>query len=686
MSASNSETVDDLVANRFSSRGSKVSSSIKDIQGRFLNPMSHEGPRSLSEWKPSADLANRMSPTKCEKNKSNAARAFSWQRPASPEADPVPPMGPVALVRSVADPVPPTGPVDSVRSVADPVPPTGPVDSVRSVAHPVPPTGPVASVRSVAASFGADRAFRMPPKARGDAASSSSVAAGNAPNPVPPSSAQVASGTPRNVRDALNILSANREAAKTPLKANNNAPTDAKMDSNRRAYATPSGDKPLSETTRERHPVDVQPKKPKQLDGYVGFANLPNQVYRKAVKKGFEFTLMVAGESGLGKSTLINSMFLTDVYSAEYPGPSARIKKTVKVDTNKVLMQENGVNLTLTIVDTPGFGDAVDNSDCWDPVIQYVETQYENFLDAETRVNRISLPDTRVHSCLYFIAPSGHGLKPLDVEFMQRLHDKVNIIPVIAKADTMTPEEIVHFKKQIMNQIVQNRIKIYEFPESEGDEENERRENQKMKDRVPFAVVGSNTVIENADGKKTRGRKYPWGIVDIENLDHCDFIPLRNMLIRTNLQDLKEVTNDVHYENYRCRKLAGVAGGSVDKIPNRNPMAQIEEERREHHNKLLKMEKEMEEVFERKVREKKQKLSDSESDLEKRHKESKEKLDQQKRDLENKMKAFEHDRLAWEQAHNITIDELKRMSMESLDGGKKKKGGALSGVSFRMGR
>ena len=26
---------------------------------------------------------------------------------------------------------------------------------------------------------------------------------------------------------------------------------------------------------------------------YVGFANLPNQVHRKSVKRGFEFTLMV---------------------------------------------------------------------------------------------------------------------------------------------------------------------------------------------------------------------------------------------------------------------------------------------------------------------------------------------------------------------------------------------------------
>ena len=46
----------------------------------------------------------------------------------------------------------------------------------------------------------------------------------------------------------------------------------------------------------------------------MGFSSLPEQVHRKSLKKGFEFTLMVVGESGLGKSTLINSLFLTDLY------------------------------------------------------------------------------------------------------------------------------------------------------------------------------------------------------------------------------------------------------------------------------------------------------------------------------------------------------------------------------------
>ena len=44
----------------------------------------------------------------------------------------------------------------------------------------------------------------------------------------------------------------------------------------------------------------------------------------------------------------------------------------------------------------------------------------------------------------------------------------------------------------------------------------------------------------------------------VENLEHNDFIALRNMVVRTHMQDLKDVTNNVHYENYRYNKLATV--------------------------------------------------------------------------------------------------------------------------------
>lgn len=39
----------------------------------------------------------------------------------------------------------------------------------------------------------------------------------------------------------------------------------------------------------------------------------------------------------------------------------------------------------------------------------------------------------------------------------------------------------------------------------------------------------------------------------VENQSHCDFVKLRNMLIRSHMHDLKDVTCDVHYENYRAQ-------------------------------------------------------------------------------------------------------------------------------------
>jgi len=44
-------------------------------------------------------------------------------------------------------------------------------------------------------------------------------------------------------------------------------------------------------------------------------------------------------------------------------------------------------------------------------------------------------------------------------------------------------------------------------------------------------VVGSNKTIE-VNGKRVRGRQYPWGIVEVDKLEHNDFLALRDMLIR----------------------------------------------------------------------------------------------------------------------------------------------------------
>lgn len=139
-------------------------------------------------------------------------------------------------------------------------------------------------------------------------------------------------------------------------------------------------------------------------------------------------------------------MFLTDIYSDEYPGPSKRATKTVDVHSTKVILKEKNVNLSLTIVDTPGFAGSLDNSNCWQKINEYIESRYEEYMNAETELHRTQLQDNRVHCCLYFL-PAIDILRDIDIEAMKSLQDKVNIIPIIAKADTLVPEECQEIKK-----------------------------------------------------------------------------------------------------------------------------------------------------------------------------------------------------------------------------------------------
>uniref|UniRef100_A0A671WZX3 Septin-type G domain-containing protein n=1 Tax=Sparus aurata TaxID=8175 RepID=A0A671WZX3_SPAAU len=221
---------------------------------------------------------------------------------------------------------------------------------------------------------------------------------------------------------------------------------------------------------------------------YVGFATLPNQVHRKSVKKGFDFTLMVAGESGLGKSTLVNSLFLTDLYKdRKLLNAEERITQTVEITKHTVDIEEKGVKLKLTIVDTPGFGDAVNNTECWKSVADYIDQQFEQYFRDESGLNRKNIQDNRVHCCLYFISPFGHGLRPLDVEFMKALHEKVNIVPILAKADTLTPSEVKKKKFKIREEIEQYGIKIYQFPDCDSDEDEDFKQ-QDMELKVGLLV------------------------------------------------------------------------------------------------------------------------------------------------------------------------------------------------------
>lgn len=106
------------------------------------------------------------------------------------------------------------------------------------------------------------------------------------------------------------------------------------------------------------------------------------------------------------------------------------------------------------------------------------------------------------------------SLRELDIELMKRLSPRVNVIPVVGKADSLTPAELAESKKLVMEDIEHYRIPVYNFPyDIEEDDEDTVEENAELRGLMPFAIVGSEEVVE-VNGRKVRARQYPWGVVE----------------------------------------------------------------------------------------------------------------------------------------------------------------------------
>ncbi|EGT39219.1 CBN-UNC-61 protein [Caenorhabditis brenneri] len=299
-----------------------------------------------------------------------------------------------------------------------------------------------------------------------------------------------------------------------------------------------------------------------QLNGHVGFDSLPHQLVKKAVEAGFQFNLMCVGETGMGKTTLIESLFNMKLDFE----PCNHELKTVELRTKTYDVAEGGIRVKLRLVETAGFGDQLDKDKSAKVIVDYLEDQFEKYLQEELKPRRMLqyFDDSRIHACLYFISPTGHGLKALDLVTLRELAKRVNVIPVIAKSDTTCKDELLRFKAKILSELKSQKIEIYTFP---TDDETVSSTNQAMNTAVPFAVVGSCDFVKKENGQLVRARQYPWGIVEVENEQHCDFVKLREALLRTNVDEMRQRTHESLYENYRRDRLRQMKIGDGETGP-----------------------------------------------------------------------------------------------------------------------
>lgn len=64
------------------------------------------------------------------------------------------------------------------------------------------------------------------------------------------------------------------------------------------------------------------------------------------------------------------------------------------------------------------------------PIVEFIDTQFEAYLQEELKIKRVlhNYHDSRIHACLYFVAPTGHSLKSLDLVTMKKLDSKVGVV------------------------------------------------------------------------------------------------------------------------------------------------------------------------------------------------------------------------------------------------------------------
>jgi len=243
--------------------------------------------------------------------------------------------------------------------------------------------------------------------------------------------------------------------------------------------------------------------------------------------------LMICGSKGIGKTTLFHGLFNLDGTN-DFHGKS-------HLEFTEALVKENGYKLRVSCLQA-------------DPrninfLLAYINDLQQDYFTNELRqfltLNPTRFNDKRVHCCLYLFSPQGHSkpIKESDIRTMKQLSERVNLIPIIAKSDTLTKIEVANYKKKINEAIKHHKIQVFK--------KGCYKQNQS---KFPYAVSASNKKVLNEKGQSILGRQYPWGTIDVEDPEMCDFAELRKFVIRTQYVRLLELTHSEKYASFKITK------------------------------------------------------------------------------------------------------------------------------------
>lgn len=288
-------------------------------------------------------------------------------------------------------------------------------------------------------------------------------------------------------------------------------------------------------------------------------------------------------------------------------------------------------------------------------ITTFVESKFEDTFNEESKVARApGFRDTHIHCVFLVLDPSRldaniaagqraneiNGVKDkansfvrgrversisgldenLDLNVLRALKGKTTVVPVIAKADTVTTAHMAHLKRAVWDSLKSNGLETLEAITQNDDDEgsdtssespktnnfNERDEDGIKTEADKFSVTSvlssssdSSSTFSASDfdlakpGKPSKfspvrtpssptiptpppaeppalplsiispdpyesdviGRKFPWGMADPMNAEHCDFMKLKQTVFTDWRGDLREASRELWYETWRTSRL-----------------------------------------------------------------------------------------------------------------------------------
>lgn len=267
----------------------------------------------------------------------------------------------------------------------------------------------------------------------------------------------------------------------------------------------------------------------------IGVSNLPNLIHNKYTDKGCTFNIMAAGSHGLGKTTFLNQFLGTKILELNPFKPRDNnlfwhIENVCNIQTSYVEILESDLVIRMNITEVDGIGDCIDNTNCWVPIVDFLEKNFEDYHNKFKKSVASQIEDKRVHLCLYFLEPISI-IKNSDIEVLKKISKYCTVIPIIAKADLISPSKVSEIKAVLRDILTYNNINYFEDAENMI--------------KAPFFIF-------NQERGSDFG--YTWCTSPLQNSKINDFLILKRLILENCVNVIKKETNN-YYDNYRVLKL-----------------------------------------------------------------------------------------------------------------------------------